>query len=603
MKIKQVGWIDPFSDNSDEEEEKTDNNDAHTVGSRSVLTEGSGYFSTCSREVESVKSHEERNRTFTGPVPDQYQDIEQPSNRALTVFNGVTEGSNENDNGLFDASSLNVERKGLSQFEFVKFGITFCIFLALLVGLVFFLIGQTLPGNDEVEILVPAPSPIGNWTQLMDACELNSIVSATLLRNETVALAKKIGDFFGRTNELSDEGSLVCNPASLTIWTLALTELPEIRLYSTTRYALAFLFFSTQGHQWVQNENWLSSESPCTWFGVNCSTIDNRIDALTGIHLERNSLQGTLPDELYLLISLRTLNLKTNFINGRLPEQFYLLSNLEELDLRNVHLEGTLPSTLSRMTNLKKLQIQSRSIMGPLPNLSNLLNLEMLGLDLPSYDKNVPSEIGLLTKLTYLFLGGNFDGKVTEQIFLLPKLEELRLMGAPRLQGTLPDEMFIRNNTNWRVIDIRNSDFNGTIPSAIGRLKELKHLQIQDCGISGIIPPEIGSCEALEKLIVQGCKLSGSVPEEIGNLHAVETIDFGDNSLGGVFPTEALRKLTSLKHLRLNFQFGGQKDSFTGTISSDICGIDSLEELLWSCDSAVFDTCPFCCSCTTKPLC
>ena len=37
------------------------------------------------------------------------------------------------------------------------------------------------------------------------------------------------------------------------------------------RYALASLFYSTNGTQWVNSEGWLTEASECDWFGVSCN--------------------------------------------------------------------------------------------------------------------------------------------------------------------------------------------------------------------------------------------------------------------------------------------------------------------------------------------
>lgn len=36
------------------------------------------------------------------------------------------------------------------------------------------------------------------------------------------------------------------------------------------RYGLTTLYFSTQGQEWTETENWLGPQQECTWFGVSC---------------------------------------------------------------------------------------------------------------------------------------------------------------------------------------------------------------------------------------------------------------------------------------------------------------------------------------------
>ncbi len=37
------------------------------------------------------------------------------------------------------------------------------------------------------------------------------------------------------------------------------------------RYALAVFYFSTNGHNWVNQNSWLTPVNECTWAGVTCS--------------------------------------------------------------------------------------------------------------------------------------------------------------------------------------------------------------------------------------------------------------------------------------------------------------------------------------------
>ena len=36
------------------------------------------------------------------------------------------------------------------------------------------------------------------------------------------------------------------------------------------RYILAVLFYTTNGTDWYDNENWLSLDDECNWYGVSC---------------------------------------------------------------------------------------------------------------------------------------------------------------------------------------------------------------------------------------------------------------------------------------------------------------------------------------------
>jgi hypothetical protein len=64
------------------------------------------------------------------------------------------------------------------------------------------------------------------------------------------------------------------------------------------RYALATLFYSTNGDKWTENEFWLGDGNECEWEKVSCTTKVSRLDLMS------NNLQGTLPPEIGLLSKL-----------------------------------------------------------------------------------------------------------------------------------------------------------------------------------------------------------------------------------------------------------------------------------------------------------
>jgi hypothetical protein len=68
------------------------------------------------------------------------------------------------------------------------------------------------------------------------------------------------------------------------------------------RYALATLFFSTNGASWNDNSTWMSDEDECGWYNNRASLCTRgSVDSLS---LYGNNLVGTIPIELGLLSNL-----------------------------------------------------------------------------------------------------------------------------------------------------------------------------------------------------------------------------------------------------------------------------------------------------------
>jgi hypothetical protein len=66
------------------------------------------------------------------------------------------------------------------------------------------------------------------------------------------------------------------------------------------RYALATLFYSTNGHSWNEKAYWRTNRTECEWHAVSCD--DN--DSIDRLDLSYNNLVGTIPNELALMSNL-----------------------------------------------------------------------------------------------------------------------------------------------------------------------------------------------------------------------------------------------------------------------------------------------------------
>jgi len=119
------------------------------------------------------------------------------------------------------------------------------------------------------------------------------------------------------------------------------TEIPVSECQS-----LLELYNSTDGANWTNKTGWNQTNTPCSWFGVNCHIISD----VTSIQLSNNNLVGTLPN--LNLPYLQDLSLGSNQLSGTIPN-FSNLPNLQWLYLRSNQLSGTIPNfTAFNLANL-----------------------------------------------------------------------------------------------------------------------------------------------------------------------------------------------------------------------------------------------------------
>ena len=173
------------------------------------------------------------------------------------------------------------------------------------------------------------------------------------------------------------------------------------------RYALAVLFFATDGGRWRTITEFLLSTHHCSWEGVLCD-------------LES--------------LSLTSLELRSELLSGSLPRELALLPALQVIDLGDNLLTGTLPTEIGRLVHLQRLEIPGR---GALENRRRRLSLNHNNLSGP-----IPSEIGLLTNLQVLDLSGNsLSGFIPLQLGFLMELTDVSLHLNQQLQGTIPNAL------------------------------------------------------------------------------------------------------------------------------------------------------------------
>ena len=94
------------------------------------------------------------------------------------------------------------------------------------------------------------------------------------------------------------------------------------------REALATLYDVTDGPNWDNNENWLSSADLGDWYGVTTDADGSVIE----LDLDGNGLSGEIPPELGNLVNLVTLSfVNVRSLGGEIPPELGNLTNLEVL--------------------------------------------------------------------------------------------------------------------------------------------------------------------------------------------------------------------------------------------------------------------------------
>lgn len=222
--------------------------------------------------------------------------------------------------------------------------------------------------------------------------------------------------------------------------------------------ALRAIYEATGGAGWTNNTGWdfknataddvkpYNAQEGTGWFGIN----EIRKGRVSKLELPANGLTGELPEAIYALDGMRTLNLSGNGLTGSLSPEIGRLKLMSSFILSDNQLSGEIPDELILMGaeaktskpredgkggNEIKVLLNKNQLTGPIPAAIGDMALlakpaKSISLDL-SYNRltgEIPASVARLTELTSFKAAGNrLSGTVLAALESLPRLKYLRL--------------------------------------------------------------------------------------------------------------------------------------------------------------------------------
>ena len=499
-----------------------------------------------------------------------------------------------------------------------------------------------LGGND---LAGKVPPEMANATKLTGLW-INDNLLTDIIPSTFLALSQlQVIDFSGNLS--------LCIPSTARFveWTDSVSQVSGPDCSEADAEVLHALHRATGGNldNWTNASGWLSDAALSEWHGVETDSVGR----VSGLDLSENGLWGQLPDSLGELSVLVSLDLSNNTLSGSLPDSLGKLSALAKLDVSgNSSMAGRLPQSLTALA-LDEFRYSDTRLCAPEDEdfgdwLATIAHHEGSGRECPptsQYDilvaiyeatngpkwlnndnwltdaplgewfgvgtdsdgqivslslaynflqGQIPPEIGGLSSLAYLRLGGSYalTGPLPEELFDLPELRTLSL-GRFNLGGALPPEITrltqleelylwsaglggplpaeITQLTNLRLLDLSYNDLIGSIPSELSSLAELQTLDLSYNEFTGGIPAQLGDLANLRRLRLDNNRLDGSIPGEIGKLASLQTLALHKNDLDGPIPVE-FGAMTGLASLWLALNPG-----LSGTLPDTLIALDGLE--------------------------
>ncbi|XP_071902611.1 uncharacterized protein [Coffea arabica] len=353
--------------------------------------------------------------------------------------------------------------------------------------------------------------------------------------------------------------------------------------------------------------SWIHDVDCCKWEGVVCS---NRSGRVIQLHLQspvreiddfgdpefqdeivvESPLSGKISHSLQNLTHLRYLDLSLNNFSGiPIPSFFGSLRSLRYLNLSGAGFQGMVPYQLGNLSSLRTLSLGGDFQVGEelflasdlqvdnlqwLAGLSNLEHLDM-------------SVVNLSTASNWL-----------EVINTIPSLVEIHLPACrlDLISHQLGRDTFLfhANFSSLTVLDL-STNFFAYVPRWIFDLTALAYLDLHDNSFEGPLPRDLWNLTSLKLLDLSGNYLNGSVPDElihlnnlislnlrwnrfegfldgIWNWSSLTSLDLSNNNFSTFLPSQ-LSTLTALISLDLS------RNQFRGSIPSSIANISNLQYL------------------------
>lgn len=293
-----------------------------------------------------------------------------------------------------------------------------------------------------------------------------------------------------------------------------------------------------------------NSSYPLRELGLSLNKLSGQVNPeigkCSGLEIFRagfNSLEGSLPVQIYNAVALQELSLPGNQLNGNLSDSIVNLSNLRILELYSNQLTGIIPQNIGKLFNLQRLVLDVNNFMGFLPpSLLNCSSLSTLKLRSTGLEGDISSlDFSNLIALTTLDLGDNkLSGTLPPSLYLCKSLTAVRFANNT-LEGEIPNEITKLQSLAFLSLSINKlRNISGAISILMG-CKKLTTLILSKNFFGEPMPSEVINSTSpgfqnLEILALGGCKLVGQFPAWLRDLPELKVLDLSQNRVSGSIP-------------------------------------------------------------------
>ncbi|TYH74645.1 hypothetical protein ES332_D05G415100v1 [Gossypium tomentosum] len=324
----------------------------------------------------------------------------------------------------------------------------------------------------------------------------------------------------------------------------------ERRALLEFKHSLQALYF--EGYDALSS--WISEEECCLWDGVYCNSFTGYVEMLD-FSYQSLVVAGTVSPSLLKLHHLTSLNFSSNDFNGSLiPEFFGSLKKLKLLDLSNANFRGPIPSQLGNLSMLETLRLGGNG------RVFNVGKLEWV------------SHLSRLKEVDLSFTNLSNANDWSQVISHLPLLQKLNLRDCDLPSISSSSLSLANSSTSLTYLDLSDNNLpsSAIYPWLFNVSSNLVSLDLSSNQLKGPIPEAFGNMKAIQELYLSDNLLvlaenqvrGDSGLNEIGKLPDFSVLDLGYNLLNGSV-SKSFGQLSKLHVLRL------AGNSFDGDVISE----------------------------------
>uniref|UniRef100_A0A803Q8D3 Leucine-rich repeat-containing N-terminal plant-type domain-containing protein n=1 Tax=Cannabis sativa TaxID=3483 RepID=A0A803Q8D3_CANSA len=298
------------------------------------------------------------------------------------------------------------------------------------------------------------------------------------------------------------------------------------------------VFFISNNHLYGEIPSSYCNLSKIYILDLSNNSIQGKIPSCLGnksylsvLDLDMNELSGEIPDDMFEnSIGLRSLHLNGNQLEGALPQSLYNCKNLEVLDVGRNMINDTFPQWLEDLSMLQVLVLNSNRFHGSIgsPKVkSPFQKLKIMDLSNNGF-------IGVLPAKYFESLTAMMNEHVVNKVTRLgdTNYQDSVIVVMKGIERSLEKIINI-----FTTIDFSRNDFEGEIPTSIGKLKALKGLNFSQNKLKGSIPTSLTHLSNLEWLDLSSNDLIGKIPSDLSNLTQLSFLNLSHNKLVGPIPS------------------------------------------------------------------